>query len=454
MEESSTALLIEKVRKYLKLNQIRRKRFSKLVLGISESRLSALLGKPKPWGSLSKREVVYYRRLQEWMDTRATYGNNPYLKKRTPSPEKENWARGKKKGSEKRKQRSLFERADLDHYMQLLKKFEEFTAAQSLVEDQQLQESEFAKHLSNDGKCDGPVSDKVDENDNGIVDVKEVIIEDGDMDVGLYVDVEVDCQEVIVDGIVYDEIYTDLSPTSKETIFVTRNGNGSLQENLDLSKVQFPHLLVKSEVEDEDCPVTEKLMNEIVNQPELFKNDVEKITNVPEEESKGIQFVDSITNKITFISDPSTDASQVYKYNPGVTINLPQDTPALFLQRWETYLKTGRQPRARKFIGAILMSVTEELGKLLKEGGVCAEGRGVLVCRVLSGSPAHLAGLAPGDCVVEVNRAMVFNLGDFYNKMELEQCLHCKVIRDGQLKSDVTIEPIELKDYKDLKYFK
>ena len=83
MEASNTAILIAKVRKYLKLNQIKWEVFSKLVLGISQSTLSSLLSKPKPWDSLSRRERAYYGRLQEWMDTRATYGNNPYLKKNT-----------------------------------------------------------------------------------------------------------------------------------------------------------------------------------------------------------------------------------------------------------------------------------------------------------------------------------------------------------------------------------
>ena len=55
-----TASLSTTVRHYLKTNQIQWGRFSSLVLGVSQSRLSTLLSKPQPWHLLKRREQALY----------------------------------------------------------------------------------------------------------------------------------------------------------------------------------------------------------------------------------------------------------------------------------------------------------------------------------------------------------------------------------------------------------
>ena len=72
--------LSQRVRHYLTFNQIKWERFGRLVLGIGQARLSVLLGHPKPWSALRLRVKTYYQRMLEWMETRATYGSNPYMK--------------------------------------------------------------------------------------------------------------------------------------------------------------------------------------------------------------------------------------------------------------------------------------------------------------------------------------------------------------------------------------
>ena len=79
-QELDTAAIAERVRHYLKANQIQWTRFGALVLGVSQGRLSILLGKPKPWHQLAPRVRALYQRMQLWMDTKATFGNNPYMK--------------------------------------------------------------------------------------------------------------------------------------------------------------------------------------------------------------------------------------------------------------------------------------------------------------------------------------------------------------------------------------
>ena len=54
-QELDTAAVAQRVRHYLKSNQIQWTRFGALVLGVSQGRLSTLLGKPKPWHQLAPR---------------------------------------------------------------------------------------------------------------------------------------------------------------------------------------------------------------------------------------------------------------------------------------------------------------------------------------------------------------------------------------------------------------
>ena len=109
--EIDTAVLAERVRHYLKANQIQWTRFGSLVLGVSQGRLSILLGKPKPWQQLAPRVRALYQRMLLWMDTKATFGNNPYMKVKKEKPVVK---REKKIPAVKRvkRKKSLFERSE------------------------------------------------------------------------------------------------------------------------------------------------------------------------------------------------------------------------------------------------------------------------------------------------------------------------------------------------------
>jgi len=108
-----TTELAAKVRHYLKFNEIQWGRFSSLVLGVGQSRLSTLLGKPQPWHMLNRRLQMYYERMQLWMDTRATYGNNPYQRKvkarRTDKKPGRPGRKSGRSGASKKPPRSLFD---------------------------------------------------------------------------------------------------------------------------------------------------------------------------------------------------------------------------------------------------------------------------------------------------------------------------------------------------------
>ena len=98
--------MCKQVRHYLYFNQIRWSIFAKVVLGVSQSRLSALLAQPtKPWSDIKRRVKAYYQRMQEWMDKRATFGNNPYQIIRKGQEQ----MTVKKKAVKKRRVRNFFE---------------------------------------------------------------------------------------------------------------------------------------------------------------------------------------------------------------------------------------------------------------------------------------------------------------------------------------------------------
>ena len=172
---------------------------------------------------------------------------------------------------------------------------------------------------------------------------------------------------------------------------------------------------------------------------EEVKNAINTDIDHTEESSYDLQFIKSTETKITFINVLSEDNID----RNGVKIFLPPDSPVDFLTRWEKQVRCRSQPQSRRFCGAIMMSITEELGKQMEEGGVWTGGKGVLVCRVLRGSPAHGGGLAPGDCIIEVNGEQVLTLGDIYKELEGRGMLDCSVIREGKLKTGVCFEPLD-----------
>jgi len=116
-----TVLLSKRVRNYLDSNQIQWNRFSSLVLGVGQSRLSTLIGHPKPWNTLSRRVQALYERMQLWMDTRATYGNNPYMRTSASKLSKKNRL-GSSGSKKKAAPRSLFE---MDNNRQMIEQLEQ-----------------------------------------------------------------------------------------------------------------------------------------------------------------------------------------------------------------------------------------------------------------------------------------------------------------------------------------
>jgi len=135
-----TTVLAARVRHYLKSNQIHWTRFASLVLGVSQSRLSILLGKPRPWEELGRRVQALYERMQLWMDTRATYGNNPYQKEK-PVKRPRGGIKGSRMvaASRNKRPRSLFE---VEENVELLTKQEDLAALHNIIQEENLSRAE------------------------------------------------------------------------------------------------------------------------------------------------------------------------------------------------------------------------------------------------------------------------------------------------------------------------
>jgi len=117
-----TKALSIKVKHYLKSNQIKWGQFSKLLLGVSQSRLSTLLNKPEPFDSLTRRVQALYERMDFWMRNRATYGNNPYYKDKNARDSKD---KKQRKAPLNKKPRSLLEGEENIEMLEVLKEYNE-----------------------------------------------------------------------------------------------------------------------------------------------------------------------------------------------------------------------------------------------------------------------------------------------------------------------------------------
>merc|ERR1719153_580523 len=122
-----TKALSIQVKHYLKSNQIKWGKFSTLVLGVSQSRLSSLLNNPEPFDRLTRRVQALYERMDLWMKTRATYGNNPYFKDKNVRAFND---KKQKKASVSKKPRSLL---DGEENIEMLEALKEYNDAKNLL---------------------------------------------------------------------------------------------------------------------------------------------------------------------------------------------------------------------------------------------------------------------------------------------------------------------------------
>jgi len=109
------------------------------------------------------------------------------------------------------------------------------------------------------------------------------------------------------------------------------------------------------------------------------------------------------------------------KVSPGISFAIPIDYAKEFLRRSaETQKKGGGGHLTRRYLGITMLPLNHQIiGELRKRNQLTVNlTHGILIYRVVENSPAHQAGLRPGDIVTHINESPVHGTRDVYKVLE------------------------------------
>ncbi|XP_039607774.1 serine protease HTRA2, mitochondrial-like [Polypterus senegalus] len=121
------------------------------------------------------------------------------------------------------------------------------------------------------------------------------------------------------------------------------------------------------------------------------------------------------------------------KVTAGISFAIPSDYLRQFLNRAEEKKKSwfsGQEPK-RRYIGVMMLTLTPSIiGQLkVRDPSFSDVMHGVLIHRVIIGSPAHRAGMKPGDIVQEINGKLVKTAEELYSAVRTSDSLNMVVKR-------------------------
>ncbi|XP_065490261.1 serine protease HTRA2, mitochondrial isoform X2 [Caloenas nicobarica] len=121
------------------------------------------------------------------------------------------------------------------------------------------------------------------------------------------------------------------------------------------------------------------------------------------------------------------------KVTSGISFAIPSDRLRKFLQKEEQRKGSwfGNTETKRRYIGVMMLTLTPSiLAELkLRDPSFPDVAHGVLIHRVIIGSPAHQAGLKAGDVVLEINGQPSRRAEDVYEAVRTQQSLALLVRR-------------------------
>ncbi|XP_071441779.1 serine protease HTRA2, mitochondrial [Hetaerina americana] len=132
------------------------------------------------------------------------------------------------------------------------------------------------------------------------------------------------------------------------------------------------------------------------------------------------------------------------KVTPGISFAIPIDYAKDFLKKASENRLTsggeskGKKGRVRRFMGITMLSLTPDiLSELQQRNHLIPPDvtHGILIWKVVVGSPAYNSGLRPGDIVTLINDQPVYSAQDVYYALEQKGNLKLNVIRPGLAKS-------------------
>ncbi|KAM3595046.1 uncharacterized protein V6R79_017590 [Siganus canaliculatus] len=125
------------------------------------------------------------------------------------------------------------------------------------------------------------------------------------------------------------------------------------------------------------------------------------------------------------------------KVTPGISFAIPSDRLQLFLDQAakKTSSWFGESETKRRYIGVMMLTLTQSIIAELKlrDPSFPDVTHGILIHRVIMGSPAHRAGMQPGDIVLEINGVKVNTSEEIYQAVHSSNVISMVVQRENKL---------------------
>ncbi|KAM7360096.1 HTRA2-related serine protease [Cochliomyia hominivorax] len=136
------------------------------------------------------------------------------------------------------------------------------------------------------------------------------------------------------------------------------------------------------------------------------------------------------------------------KVTAGISFAIPIDYVKLFLEKVKERRKQGASGKpiqqAKRYMGITMLTLTNEILNELKNRSESLPSNlthGVLVWKVIIGSPAHIGGLSPGDIVTHINKKEIKTSSDVYEALaDNSKTLDITIFR-GPKRLNLTITP-------------
>ncbi|KAJ3613195.1 hypothetical protein NHX12_019447 [Muraenolepis orangiensis] len=125
------------------------------------------------------------------------------------------------------------------------------------------------------------------------------------------------------------------------------------------------------------------------------------------------------------------------KVTPGISFAIPSDHVKLFLDKSAEQNKSrvGESDSRQRYIGVMMLTLTPRIIAELKlrDSSFPDVTHGILIHRVITGSPADKAGMQPGDVVVEINSTRVNTSEEIYQAVRSSNTISMLVQRGQDL---------------------
>ncbi|XP_075705015.1 serine protease HTRA2, mitochondrial-like [Rhinoderma darwinii] len=137
------------------------------------------------------------------------------------------------------------------------------------------------------------------------------------------------------------------------------------------------------------------------------------------------------------------------KVTAGISFAIPSDRVRIFLQKEKRRSQGswfGRAEVKQRYIGVMMLTLTPRIlaDMKLRDPGFPDVSHGILIHKVIMGSPAHQAGLKAGDIILEINSQAAAAAEDVFDAVNSETKLSMMIRRGYEtLMVNVIPEPVE-----------